>query len=73
MRVHAYQGMYFQGWSSEDLTQTLPLQDLRDAPLQSLLNMHIEPPRLMPSGHSLWRSLPIWNCTTPYEKSIRAS
>src|SRR5512135_33744 len=44
MRPYAFQGLYFQGWSSESLTQTVPIQDLRDAPIQTLWNIHIEPP-----------------------------
>src|SRR5512143_1976172 len=44
MRGYAFQGLYFQGWSSESLTQTLPIEDLRDAPLETLWNIHIEPP-----------------------------
>lgn len=44
MRVYAAQGIYFQGWSSESLTQTVPIEDLRDAPVETLLNIHIEPP-----------------------------
>lgn len=44
MRMHARDGIYFQGWSSETLTQTVPIEDLREAPLQTLLNIHIEPP-----------------------------
>jgi len=44
MRVHARQGIYFQGWSSETLTQTVPIQDLREAPVETVLNIHIAPP-----------------------------
>lgn len=44
MRPHAIRGIYFQGWSSETLTQTVPIEALREAPLQSILNIHIEPP-----------------------------
>ena len=35
---------YFQQWPSETIMQTLPLEDLRNAPLQTLWNGHIQPP-----------------------------
>jgi hypothetical protein len=44
MRVHAIEELYFQAWSSEHMIQTVPIQDLRAAPLQSLLNLHIQGP-----------------------------
>ncbi len=43
-RSNAYQGMYFQPWSSEDMMQAVPLSALRIQPLQSLLSIHIQPP-----------------------------
>ena len=44
MRPYARDGIYFQAWSSEDMMQTVPIRDLREAPLQTLLNIHIQPP-----------------------------
>lgn len=44
MRPYAAAGFYFQPWSSEAMVQTVPLQDLRDAPLVSLYYIHIQPP-----------------------------
>ena len=35
---------YFQSWSSETMMQTLSVEDLRDAPLQSLWYLNIQPP-----------------------------
>ena len=46
MRPYALQGMYFQEWSSETMMQTLSIEDLRHAPLQSLWNLHMQPPLL---------------------------
>lgn len=45
-RPHAIGGFYFQLWTSEDMMQTMPLVDLRDQPLTSLANLHIQPPAL---------------------------
>ncbi len=39
-------GLHYQGWSSDDMMQTLPASVLRDHPLRSLLYLHIEPPML---------------------------
>jgi hypothetical protein len=44
MRPRAVDGLYFQSWSSEAFMQTVPIQNLRDAPLETLLNIHIQPP-----------------------------
>jgi hypothetical protein len=44
MRPYARDGMYFQAWSSEDMMQTVSIRDLREAPVQTLLNIHIQPP-----------------------------
>lgn len=46
MRHHAKDGIYFQAWSSETIMQTVSLQDLRDEPLKTLYNIHIQPPAL---------------------------
>ncbi len=43
-RPEAVYGFYFQEWSSEMIMQTVSLQELIDAPLESLLNLHIQPP-----------------------------
>ena len=37
-------GYRFQEWSSEAMMQTVSLQDLRDAPFETLANIHIQPP-----------------------------
>lgn len=44
MRSYARAGIYYQGWSSEDMMQTVSIEDLRAAPLKSLFNLHIQPP-----------------------------
>jgi hypothetical protein len=36
--------MYFHPWSSETMMQTVSLKFLREAPLRTLLNIHIQPP-----------------------------
>ena len=41
-RQYAPKG-YFQPWSSEAMMQTLSIEDLRDAPLQSLWYLNIQP------------------------------
>jgi hypothetical protein len=46
MRSHALQGMYYQQWSSDYLMQTVSMEDLRDAPLETLSHIHIQPPAL---------------------------
>ncbi|MBI4962233.1 MAG: hypothetical protein HY913_03065 [Desulfomonile tiedjei] len=43
-RPLAIKGMYFQAWSSERMMQTVSIEDLRDEPLRSLWNLHIDPP-----------------------------
>ena len=45
MRPYAKEGVYYQDWSSESTMQTLAIEDLRDEPLRSLLNIHMQPPR----------------------------
>jgi len=42
-RQYAPKG-YFQSWSSETMIQTVSIEDLRDAPLQSLWYLNIQPP-----------------------------
>jgi len=44
MRAHAIGGLYYQEWSSEHMIQTVSIQDLRAAPLRSLVNLHIQGP-----------------------------
>lgn len=46
MRPHAINGMYFQEWSSEALMQTVPINELRRAPLESLSHIFVQPPLL---------------------------
>lgn len=43
---YAIDGYRFQEWSSETMMQTVSIADLRDAPLESLFNLHIQPPGL---------------------------
>ncbi len=45
-RQYAIDRVYFQKWTSEDMMQTLPIIDLRDHPVESLANLHIQPPAL---------------------------
>lgn len=42
-RQYAPRG-YFQSWTSETMMQTVSIEDLRDAPLQSLWYVNIQPP-----------------------------
>jgi hypothetical protein len=44
LRPHAVEGIYFQSWSSETAMQTVSVADLRATPLQTLNNIHIQPP-----------------------------
>ncbi len=44
MRPYAINGYLFQGWTSESFMQTVSIEDLRNAPLESLANIHIQPP-----------------------------
>jgi hypothetical protein len=37
-------GLYFQEYKSDDMMQALPIEQLLDAPLESLLYLHIQPP-----------------------------
>lgn len=46
MRQYAIDNFYFQTWSSETLMQTVSIEDLQNAPIETLLNIHIEPPGL---------------------------
>ncbi len=46
MHRYAIDGQYFQPWSSEHMVQTVSIQDLRIHPLQSLWNLHVQPPAL---------------------------
>src|SRR5665648_450032 len=43
---NAFDQIYFQEWSSEDMMQTVSLLDLKNQPLQSILYLHIQPPLL---------------------------
>ncbi|HLA87154.1 MAG TPA: hypothetical protein VJL10_03970 [Anaerolineales bacterium] len=44
MRPYAINGYLFQAWTSENFMQTVSIEDLRNAPLESLANIHIQPP-----------------------------
>lgn len=46
MRPYAKDGFYFQGWSSETMMQTVSIIDLQDDPVETLYNIHIQPPGL---------------------------
>jgi hypothetical protein len=46
MRPYAIDRVYFQQWSSESLMQTVSIRDLHNRPIESLLNIHIQPPAL---------------------------
>jgi hypothetical protein len=39
-------GFYLQAWTSDTMMQTLPIQQLHDAPLENLFYLHIQPPML---------------------------
>jgi hypothetical protein len=45
-RPYVIDGYRFQEWSSEGMMQTVSLEDLRNAPIESLINIHIQPPGL---------------------------
>jgi hypothetical protein len=57
-RPFAYEGIYFQEHSSEDMMQTAPLVDLRERPAETLLVLHIQPPLLDALRASLARLWP---------------
>lgn len=63
MRQYAIDGFYFQTWSSETLMQTVSIQDLRDAPLETLFNIHIQPP-----GFDLIRAIIVHTLPKPNEQ-----
>lgn len=67
MRPYAKDGVYFQKWSSEDMMQTVSLTDLRNAPLQSLLHIHIQPP-----GFDALRAVIVqfWSALNPMSATI---
>ena len=44
MRPLTADGVHFHPWSSEDMMQTVSIKLLRDQPVQTLLNIHIQPP-----------------------------
>jgi hypothetical protein len=54
----AYEGIYFQEHSSEDMMQTTSLVDLRERPAETLLVLHIQPPLLDALRASLARLSP---------------
>jgi hypothetical protein len=46
LRPYTADGLHFQIWSSETMMQTVALEDLYTAPLETLWNLHIQPPAL---------------------------
>ena len=44
MRSLTPDGLYFHPWSSETMMQTVSLKFLREAPVRTLLSIHIQPP-----------------------------
>ena len=46
LRPFTPDGIHFQAWSSETLMQTIALEDLYTSPLETLWNIHIQPPAL---------------------------
>jgi len=45
-RPYAKDQFYFQKWSSEDIMQTVSLEDLQKHPFETLNNIHLKPPAL---------------------------
>ena len=62
LRPFAADGIHFQAWSSEKMMQTVALDDLYAAPLETLWNIHIQPPALDAIRSVLVR---IWPSTDP--------
>jgi hypothetical protein len=72
-RPLAAEGIYFQGWSSEDLMQSVPIEDLRANPLRTLAYIHIQPPGfdLIRAGLAqLWPSLEIHDLLRRVDESL---
>ena len=46
LRPFTPDGIHFQAWSSESMMQTVAWEDLTTAPLETLWNIHIQPPAL---------------------------
>lgn len=44
VRQHMIAGVYFHGIPSETMMQTLSIEDLKNTPIRSLWNLHIQPP-----------------------------
>ena len=44
IRPYALEDGYFHRWTSEHMMQTLPIEELRDNPIHSVLGNHISPP-----------------------------
>ena len=44
MRPHARDGIYFQEWTSDTMMQTVAIEDLSKHPIETLWNIHIQPP-----------------------------
>jgi hypothetical protein len=62
LRPFTADGIHFQAWSSEKMMQTVALDDLYAAPLETLWNIHIQPPALDAIRSVLVR---IWPSTDP--------
>ncbi len=66
-------GYRFQAWSSEGMMQTVSLEDLRNTPLETLANIHIQPPGLDVLRAilvQLWPSLDILSALRNVDLSI---
>jgi len=44
LRPTTADGVHFQAWSSETLMQSVSVRELREAPLETLWNLHVQPP-----------------------------
>lgn len=62
LRPYTPDGVHFQKWSSERMMQTVALEDLSASPLETLWNIHIQPP-----GFDAIRAVlvHIWPATNP--------
>lgn len=64
---------YFHMWSSEYFMQTVSIEDLRNAPLESLANIHIQPPgydALRAALVQFWPSLDIYTALKNVDMTI---
>jgi len=73
MQPYAINGYLFQAWASESFMQTVSIEDLRNAPLESLANIHIQPPgydALRAILVQFWPSLEIHDALKQVDLSI---